>query len=66
MEWIDPNDKSQKKYLPWIGEPCLFAHDGVVYCGEHTGGSFITGRGVMRRDFDTWECVWMPLPDPPK
>ncbi len=35
--WINPNDKTQAKYLPHIGEPCLFApsgeHAGRVYYG---------------------------------
>lgn len=65
MEWIDPNDKTQRKYLPHIGEPCLFAHGGRVYYGRHTGGSFQAGQGVTSRYFSTWDCVWMPLPAAP-
>lgn len=63
--WIDPNDKTQKQYLPWIGEPCLFAHKGRTYYGRHTGGSFTTGQGATARHFITWDCVWMPLPKAP-
>lgn len=63
--WIDPNDKTQKQCLPWIGEPCLFAHGGQTYYGRHTGGSFQTGQGVTARNFPTWDCVWMPLPKAP-
>ena len=65
MKWIDPNDKTQEKFLPWIGEKCLFAHDGKVFYGHHTGGSFVTGYGVTRRYFDTWRCVWMQIPEAP-
>lgn len=64
-QWIDPNDKTQKQYLPWIGEACLFAHAGITYYGRHTGGSFQTGQGVTARNFPTWDCVWMPLPKAP-
>ena len=64
--WIDPNDKTQRQFLPWIGEACLFAHKGVTYYGQHTGGSFQSGRGVTARHFTTWECLWMPLPKPPR
>ncbi len=60
--WIDPNDKSQKRYLPHIGEPVLFCHDGVTYYGVHTGGSFKTGQGVTARTFGTWDCLWMYPP----
>jgi len=66
MDWINPNDKSQKKFLPWIGEECLFAHDGKTYFGKYTGGSFKTGQGVTARHFPTWDCVWMPKPQAPK
>lgn len=64
--WINPNDKTQEQYLPWIGAPCLFAHEGVTYYGHHTGGSFQTGRGVAARFFPTWRSLWMPLPAAPK
>lgn len=60
--WIDPNDRTQKQYLPWIGEAVLFCHGGVTYYGQHTGGSFQTGRGVTARNFNTWECRWMYPP----
>ena len=62
MKWIDPNDKTQKQFLPWIGEPVLFCHDGKTYCGEHTGGSFATGQGITQKLFNTWKCFWMYLP----
>lgn len=65
-KWIDPNDKTQQHYLPWIGLPVLFAHNGVVYYGKHTGGSFQTGQGFSARSFNTWECHWMPLPAAPE
>ena len=32
--WINPNDKTQKQYLPWIGEKVLFCHGGKVYYGD--------------------------------
>ena len=64
--WIDPNDKTQAQYLPHIGEPCLFAHNGKVYYGHHTGGSFRTGRGFTEKTFGTWDCSWMPLPAAPE
>lgn len=60
--WIDPNDKTQKQFLPHIGEPVLFCHDGVTYYGIHTGGSFKTGQGVTARLFGTWDCQWMYPP----
>ena len=65
MRWIDPNDKTQKQYLPNIGEKCLFAHAGKTYYGHHTGGSFQSGAGVTAKHFGTWDCVWMPLPEAP-
>lgn len=57
-DWIDPNDKTQKQYLPHIGKPVLFCHSGNTYCGHHNGGSF------QNKDeyFNTWECRWMYLP----
>lgn len=60
--WIDPNDKTQKQFLPHIGEPVLFCCDGVTYHGIHTGGSFKTGQGVTARLFGTWDCMWMYPP----
>lgn len=60
--WIDPNDKTQKRFLPHIGEPVLFCCDGVTYYGVHTGGSFKTGQGITARNFNTWECRWMYPP----
>jgi hypothetical protein len=61
-QWVDPNEKSQKQFLPHIGEPVLFCHDGVTYFGKHTGGSFTTGQGITTRNFNTWECHWMYPP----
>jgi len=61
-KWIDPNDKSQKQYLPHIGEKVLFCCDGEVYYGHHTGGAFQKGYGVTKSLFPTWDCMWMPLP----
>ena len=63
--WINPNDKTQKKYLPWIGEECIFTHGGIVYYGSHNGGSFVHGKGFCCKHFSTWDCLWMPLPKPP-
>ena len=60
--WIDPNDKTQTKFLPNIGEPVLFCHNSKTYYGRHTGGSFQCGAGVTKRNFNTWECRWMYLP----
>ena len=65
-KWINPNDKTQSRYLPDIGEPCLFAYDGKVYYGHHTGGSFRTGHGCTVKRFGTWGCYWMPIPNAPK
>lgn len=64
-DWIDPNDKSRKQYLPHIGEPCLFCHAGRVYYGKHTGGGFTTGAGFLAKSFNTWACVWRPIPAAP-
>ena len=61
-EWIDPNDKTQERFLPNIGEPILFCHGGKTYYGQHNGGSFQYGYGVTKRHFNTWECRWMHLP----
>ena len=58
--WVDPNDKTQKQYLPHIGEPVLFCHKGTTYMGKHTGGSFQVE--VTNQYFNTWECHWMYLP----
>lgn len=61
-DWIDPNDKTQKQYLPNIGEPVLFCHEGKTYYGKHNGGSF-QYRGIFQPQyFSTWECRWMPIP----
>lgn len=60
--WIDPNDKTQKQYLPNIGEPVLFCHRGVTYYGKHTGGSFQSGMGFAAKNFNTWQCRWMYPP----
>lgn len=62
FSWIDPNDKTQKQFLPHIGEPVLFCHGGVTYYGVHTGGSFKAGHGVTARLFGTWDCMWMYPP----
>ena len=59
-KWLDPNDKTQKQYLPHIGEPVLFCHKGMTYVGKHTGGSFQSE--VTNQYFNTWECHWMYLP----
>ncbi|MDH0371782.1 hypothetical protein N7340_08355 [Comamonas aquatica] len=56
--WIDPNDKAQKQYLPHIGERVLFKHDGRVYLGKHTGGSF-KAEYPFGKTFGTWDCKWM-------
>lgn len=56
--WIDPNDKAQKQYLPHIGERVLFKHDGCVYLGKHTGGSF-KAEYPLGKTFGTWDCKWM-------
>lgn len=64
QQWIDPNDKTQPRYLPHIGEPVLFCHQGKTYYGLHTGGSFKAGHGVTAKLFRTWDCMWMPLPEP--
>ena len=58
--WVDPNNKTQKQYLPHIGEPVLFCHGGKTYTGKHTGGSFQSE--VTNQYFNTWECRWMYLP----
>ena len=58
--WVDPNNKTQKQYLPHIGEPVLFCHGGKTYTGKHTGGSFQSE--VTNQYFNIWECHWMYLP----
>lgn len=58
--WVDPNDKTQKQYLPHIGELVLFCHGGKTYTGKHTGGSFQSE--ITNQYFNTWECRWMYLP----
>ena len=63
--WINPNNKTQARYLPNIGEKVIFAHGDKTYYGHHTGGSFKTGAGVTAKHFDTWVCVWMPIPQAP-
>jgi hypothetical protein len=60
--WIDPNDKTQKQYLPWVGEPVLFCHEGKTYYGKHTGGSFISMAAPLGKVFGTWDCFWMYPP----
>lgn len=60
LTWVDPNDKTQKQYLPHIGEPVLFCHGVKTYTGKHTGGSFKSD--VTNQYFNTWECRWMYLP----
>lgn len=55
--WINPCDKSQDRYLPNIGEPVLFKHEGRVYTGKHTGGSF-KADFPLGKHFDTWNCMW--------
>ena len=60
--WIDPNDKTQKQYLPWVGEPVLFCHEGKTYYGKHTGGSFMSMATPLGRVFGTWDCLWMYPP----
>lgn len=59
--WINPNNKTQKQYLPHIGEKVLFCHAGVTYYGKHTGGSF-QSLTHPRRLFNTWDCLWMYPP----
>ena len=56
--WINPNNKSQKQFLPHIGEAVLLKHDGRVYTGKHTGGSF-KADFPLGKHFDTWDCLWM-------
>ena len=62
LDWINPNNKEQSQYLPWIDEEVLFTHKGKTYYGKHTGGSFVTGQGCTKKEFVTWECKWMYLP----
>ena len=61
-QWIDPNDKTQRQYLPHIGEPVLFCHKGKTYYGKHTGGNFVSGAGFAQKHFNTWQCRWMYPP----
>ena len=58
--WIDPNDKTQKQFLPWVGEKVLFCHAGMTYYGKHTGGSFQSFNPP--KQFNTWSCRWMYPP----
>ena len=60
--WINPNDKTQRRFLPDIGDKVLFCNGGRVYYGHHTGGGFRTGQGVATKYFGTWDCHWMPIP----
>jgi hypothetical protein len=60
--WMNPNDKTQRKFLPDIGDKVLFCNGGRVYYGHHTGGGFRTGQGVATKYFGTWDCHWMPIP----
>jgi hypothetical protein len=55
--WVNPCDKSQERYLPDIGEAVLFKHEGRVYTGRHTGGSF-KADFPLGKHFDTWNCLW--------
>lgn len=44
--WINPHDKTQKQWLPWIGERVLFqTKSGDVFEGKHGGGSWVKLRG---------------------
>ena len=58
--WIDPNDKTQKQFLPWVGEKVLFCHAGMTYYGRHTGGGFQSFNPP--KQFNTWSCRWMYPP----
>ena len=58
--WIDPNDKTQKQFLPWVGEKVFFCHAGMTYYGCHTGGSFQSFNPP--KQFNTWSCRWMYPP----
>lgn len=60
-QWTDPNDKTQKQFLPHIGERVLFCHAGKTYYGKHTGGSFISFTNPGK-NYPTWECFWMYPP----
>lgn len=60
-QWIDPNDKTQKQFLPHIGERVLFCHAGKTYYGKHTGGSFISFTNPGNY-YPTWDCHWMYPP----
>jgi len=59
--WIDPNDKTQEKFLPNIGEPVIFCCRGETYIGWHTGGGFQDAFN-SENYFNTWSCRWMPIP----
>ena len=44
--WINPHDRTQKQWLPWIGERVLFqTKSGDVFEGKHGGGSWVKLRG---------------------
>jgi len=44
--WVNPHDKTQKQWLPWIGERVIFqTKTGEVFEGKHGGGSWIKLRG---------------------
>ena len=58
---VNPNDKTQKQFLPHIGERVLFCHGGKTYYGKHTGGSFISFTNPGK-NYRTWECFWMYPP----
>lgn len=60
-KWIDPNDKTQTRFLPDIGQAILFSHMGKTYIGKHTGGCFKATMPPFQI-FSTWDCHWMLLP----
>lgn len=60
--WIDPNDKTQKQFLPHIGETVLFCCGGNTYWGRHDGKYFVSGFGVTSLEATTEECHWMYPP----
>lgn len=54
FNWIDPHDKTQKQWLPWIGENVMVKFKtGEIHEGWHTGGSWRTyAKGMKKIDND--------------
>jgi len=57
--WIDPHDKDQKQWLPWIKERVFFRlNSGDLREGWHTGGSWkaysLPGKSFNNDEVVAW------------